>query len=138
MSAQSASSHSIIWYDSPITSRSAGCAGSPKLSYSSSRPFGRWARGMGSAALVMVMRWVRRLRSVLRRWYRINARRLVRPDEHHRARSMVDDESSGMAQALRPESRTIAISGDDQDIHTLGNCAHHFLLDATTPAEPLC
>ena len=85
---------------------------------------------MGSAALVMVMRWARRLRSVLRRWYRINARRLVRPDEHHRARSMVDDESSGMAQAPGSEVRAIAISGDDEDIHTLGNCAHHFLLDA--------
>ncbi len=39
MSVQNASSHSIIWYERPITSSSGVAPGSPKLSYSISRPF---------------------------------------------------------------------------------------------------
>jgi hypothetical protein len=50
---------------------------------------------------------------------------------------MVDDESGGVPQALRPEARVIAIAGHHQDIDTISHGAHHFALDAPATAEQL-
>ena len=44
-------------------------------------------------------------RMVRRRWrYRLNARCLVRPHQQHRTRRVVDDEASGVAQAVRTKT----------------------------------
>ena len=61
---------------------------------------------VAKSTLVVVMVRVRRWgwRSVLRGRYGLDAGRLVRPDQHHRARRMVDHESGGVPKAFRSEA----------------------------------
>ncbi len=66
------------------------------------------------------VRWERR--------YRFEARCLVRPHQQHGTRGVVDDEASDVAQAVRTKTRTITISGHNQEIDVLGDDAEDFAL----------
>ena len=81
-----------------------------------------------------------------RRRYRLDARWLVRPHQQHRTRGVVDDEASGVAQAVRTETRTVTVAGHNQKVDALGDCADDFALDPSPtmeklrvlPSEPRC
>ena len=50
---------------------------------------------------------------------------------------MVDDESGGVPQALRSETRAIAVAGHHEDIDTVSHGTHHFAFDAPSTADQL-
>jgi hypothetical protein len=81
-----------------------------------------------------------------RQRYRLDARWLVRPHQQHGTRGVVDNEASGMAQAVRTETRTVTVAGHNQDVDALGDCADNFALHSSPtmnklsvlPSEPRC
>ena len=92
---------------------------------------------MGPVRLRMVPRWW---------WYRLDARYLVRPHQQHGTRRVVDDEASGVTQAVRTETRTITIAGHNQEVDALGDRADDFALNpspkmkklSVRPSKPHC
>ena len=88
----------------------------------------------------------RRLVTWGRRWYRLDSRWLVRPDQQHGTWGVVDNEASGRAQAVRPETRTVAVSGHHEKLDVLCDGTDNFALDpsptmekfSVLPPEPLC
>ncbi len=50
---------------------------------------------------------------------------------------MVDDEASGVAQAVRTEPRTVPITGHNQKVDTLGDCADDFPLYSSPKMKKL-
>jgi hypothetical protein len=67
---------------------------------------------------------------VPRRWRRnrLDARWLFRPHKQHRTRGVVDDEASGVSQAVRTETRTVTVAGHNQKVDAVGDCSEHFAL----------
>lgn len=59
---------------------------------------------------------------------------------------MVDDEASGVAQAVRTKTRTVTVAGHNQEVDALGDCANNFALNPSPtmnklralPSEPRC
>ena len=59
---------------------------------------------------------------------------------------MVDDEASGVAQAVRTETRTVTVVGHNQEVNALGDCSDDFALNpsptmnklSVLPSEPRC
>ena len=59
---------------------------------------------------------------------------------------MVDDEASGVAQAVRTETRTVTVAGHNQEIDAVGDCSDNFALHPAPkmnklrvlPSEPRC
>ena len=80
------------------------------------------------------------------RWYGLDARWLVRPDQQHRARGVVDDKACGRAQAVGTEARTVAVASHHKKVDSLGDCADNLALDPSStmeqlrvlPPEPFC
>src|ERR1022692_2814682 len=79
-----------------------------------------------------------------RRWWpmfqrrdRLDAWRLVGPYEEHRTWRVVDNESSGVPDALWPESGVVAVACHDEHVNPAGHRADDLAFDASTPAEQL-
>ena len=93
----------------------------------------------------MRLTWRRMLAQGSRR-YRLDTRGLVRPHQQHRTRSVVDDEASGVAQAVRTETRTVTVAGHNQEVDVVGDCSDNFALHPAPkmnklrvlPSEPRC
>jgi hypothetical protein len=81
-----------------------------------------------------------------RRCHRLDPRWLVRPDQQHGTWGVVDNEASGRAKAVRPETRTVAVSCHNEKVDTLCDGTDNFALDPSPsmealrslPPEPLC
>ena len=78
--------------------------------------------------LGMVPRWRR---------YRLDARWLVRPHQQHGTSGVVDDEASGVAQAVRTKTRTVTVAGRNQKVDALGDRADNFALNPPPKMEEL-
>jgi len=50
---------------------------------------------------------------------------------------VVDDEASGVAQAVRTETRTVTVAGHNQEIDALGGCADNFALNPSPAMNKL-
>jgi len=70
-------------------------------------------------------------------WYRLDPRRFVRPNQKDRTGGVVDDETRGVAQAVRAETRTVTVAGHHQKVGALGDCSHNFALEPSPTMEEL-
>ena len=50
---------------------------------------------------------------------------------------MVDDETSGVAQAVRTETRTVTVASHNQEVDALGDCADNFAFDPSPKMKKL-
>jgi len=72
-----------------------------------------------------------------RRRYRFDARCLVRPHQQHGTRGVVDYEASGVAQAVRTETRTVTVAGHNQEVDALGDRGDNFALNPSPTMNKL-
>lgn len=72
---------------------------------------------------------------MLRKWYRLDSRWLIRPHQQHGTEGVINYEAGGRTKALRAEARAVTVARSDQEVDVFSYCENNFPLDSSPFVE---